>query len=276
MMNIQLKKQFLVIVMLLISSNFQAHEKVRIYYEKFSEGFVIYADNLEYCPVSIQLNFDLTNMTSRTGASSLFVINPQKTRQLLTKLTSVKKDRPSQFAYTYNVSFGDNNLNTYDVDFEYALPFEKNSSFILLQGYNGAFTHMNENALDFNMPVGTPITAIRDGVVIKLMEEHTAVCPEKECGQYNNYIIIYHADGTFAEYTHLKEMGVIVNEGDQITQGQLIGYSGNTGWSSGPHLHLMVYFQRFKQRETLKTKFKIGDGLQSEYLIEKNKYLRNY
>ena len=94
--------------------------------------------------------------------------------------------------------------------------------------------------------------------------------------KYNNYVIIYHSDGTFAEYTHLKRNGVLANVGDKVTQGQVIASSGNTGFSSGPHLHLMVYLQKLKERQTIETKFKVGDGTKVEFLKEKETYSREY
>jgi murein DD-endopeptidase MepM/ murein hydrolase activator NlpD len=59
-------------------------------------------------------------------------------------------------------------------------------------------------------------------------------------GPYANYIIIRHDDGTYGNYLHFKQNGVVVNEGQRVTMGKLIGFSGNTGYSTDPHLHFHV------------------------------------
>ena len=55
-----------------------------------------------------------------------------------------------------------------------------------------------------------------------------------------NLIRIVHDDGSMAIYAHLRENGAMVRVGQRVSLGQLIGYSGNTGFSSGPHLHFCV------------------------------------
>ncbi|WP_277619852.1 M23 family metallopeptidase [Chryseobacterium angstadtii] len=88
-----------------------------------------------------------------------------------------------------------------------------------------------------------------------------------------------HPDGTFAQYYHLKQNGVKVNIGDQVKKGDVIGLSGNTGWSKGPHLHFVCYIPRVsenKSRETIKTLFKTGNGNKAEYLVEKKTYSKEY
>jgi murein DD-endopeptidase MepM/ murein hydrolase activator NlpD len=55
-----------------------------------------------------------------------------------------------------------------------------------------------------------------------------------------NFVTIQHDDGSMAHYWHLQKNGVVVNLGDTVKTGQVIGYSGNTGYSAFPHLHFEV------------------------------------
>ena len=162
------------------------------------------------------------------------------------------------------------------MDYSYSLPFQKGNSYTIHQGYNGNFSHQNENSLDFTMPIGTEILAAREGIVVKVIQNNNQNCPDKSCASYNNYILIYHNDGTFSNYVHLKQNGALVKEGDVVNQDDLIGYSGDTGWANGPHLHFMVFIQRLESRETLKTKFKINDGKTVQFLKEKTTYTKDY
>lgn len=271
-----LKNKLYTLPFLLLSFISFAQENVKIYAEQSNDIFSIYVDNPAFCPVSVAVEFEFKNIKLDTDAITTFLVKANSTKVLLATASVDDKSKASKFNYKYSVHFGDDKQSTYDKDFVYQLPFEKGNAFGLYQGYNGSFSHQNENSLDFTMPVGTPVKAIRDGIVIKLVENNVLVCPKKECAKYNNYVIIYHNDGTFAEYAHLKRNGVLVNVGDQVVQGQTIATSGNTGFSSGPHLHLTVFLQKLKSRKTLETKFKIGDGTTVEFLKEKEIYSRNY
>jgi murein DD-endopeptidase MepM/ murein hydrolase activator NlpD len=126
------------------------------------------------------------------------------------------------------------------------------------------------------MPIVTPIYAAREGVVVNVVEKNTITCYQKECAKYNNSILIYHVDGTFSNYLHIDTNGVIVEVGETVARGQLIAKSGNIGWSSGAHLHFEVFKQNMGKRITLKTKFKINEESEAIYLVEKEKYFRNY
>lgn len=90
-------------------------------------------------------------------------------------------------------------------------------------------------AIDWIMPEGTPILAARGGRVCTVVESFSTV------GNEGNVIEIEHDDGSFAAYIHLMKDGAVVEDGESVSEGQLIGFSGNTGNSTGPHLHFHVW-----------------------------------
>ncbi|RYG49815.1 MAG: M23 family metallopeptidase, partial [Chitinophagaceae bacterium] len=158
----------------------------------------------------------------------------------------------------------------------YDLPFQKGKSFLLFQGYNGSSSHQNQNALDFPMPEGTEVLAARDGIVVKIVQHNTEHCESEACKQFNNYVIIMHSDGSYAYYAHIKQNGAKAKIGDKVKQGDVIAYSGNVGWSGGPHLHFACFIGGFDNWRTLETQFRTGKGDSTETLKEKNSYVRDY
>ena len=142
------------------------------------------------------------------------------------------------------MGYGNRKLQSYDTLYNYGLPFLKGKSYKVMQGQNTNGTHQGDfsrYAIDFKMNVGQTICAIREGLVVKVKEHNTKGGRGKKYFNYANLIIVYHSDGTFAQYVHLKHKGSLVKVGDTVKKGQPIGYSGNTGQSTGPHLHFAVY-----------------------------------
>jgi len=89
----------------------------------------------------------------------------------------------------------------------------------------------------------TPVIAALNGVVVTsaLGETGSCVVGDTECGgKYGNYVVIQHTDGNYTLYAHMATNSVLVKEGDTVKQGQVLGYVGNTGKSTGPHLHFEV------------------------------------
>ncbi len=266
---------FISALVLLMGSSGFAQLKTKIYSEKTQDGFTVLADNDEVCPVSMKIDLELTNLSSSNGNHKIFVV-PAKTKGFaITKLQLISTNTGAGYKTKSQQNYGDATL-TQTPDYSYSLPFAKGKSFNVYPGYNGSFSHHNENSLDFTMPIGSEILAARDGIVVKVIQNNNQGCPDISCAAYNNYILVYHNDGTFAQYVHLKQNGALVKEGDIIKENDLIGYSGDTGWANGPHLHFMVFIQRIEKPETLKTKFKINDGKDIQYLTEKTTYTRNY
>lgn len=144
----------------------------------------------------------------------------------------------------YSVSWaGGVLLAEHDNTATYRLPFAPNSDFRMVQGFGGGYSHYGSSkyAVDFAMPIGTPVHAAREGVVIDVEQRHNRGGASRRYSKYANYIVLLHPDGTTGEYYHLQHNGVRVKLGDPVQQGQLIGLSGNTGFSSLPHLHFAVY-----------------------------------
>ena len=80
----------------------------------------------------------------------------------------------------------------------------------------------------------------REGIVVGAEGSNNRGGLSPDYRQYANYVIIEHSDGTMGNYYHLKQGGTAVRIGQKVAQGDLIGYSGNTGYTSGPHLHFSV------------------------------------
>jgi murein DD-endopeptidase MepM/ murein hydrolase activator NlpD len=122
---------------------------------------------------------------------------------------------------------------------KYKVPWATGTSRDLAQGNCGPTTHVGNDkyAYDVIMPIGTDIYAVRAGTVYKVVQDKT---DGNGCSGGDNHVYITHSDGTMARYVHLTNNGSLVKEGDVITQGQKIAKSGNTGCSSGPHLHFQV------------------------------------
>lgn len=166
------------------------------------------------------------------------------------------------FACGVQHRFAETDEGAGDSSFIYSLPFQQGNSYLLVQGYNSKFSHRGRLSLDFKMKPGTPVTAARSGVVTRVQQSYKKGGLHKKYLREANVILIRHNDGTQAMYAHLKQNGVAVNVGDTIQQGQVIGYSGNTGYSAFPHLHFSVWSNTAQGRKQLPTRFYTSKGPQ--------------
>jgi murein DD-endopeptidase MepM/ murein hydrolase activator NlpD len=124
------------------------------------------------------------------------------------------------------------------VSYRYPLPW-RGGPFRLTQGPNGTFSHSelkSRYAMDIAMPEGTPIIAARAGMVLKTENAQAG----REGDPSGNFVRVQHDDGTQGVYLHLKQGSVSVREGQRVAVGCPLALSGNTGNSSGPHLHFVV------------------------------------
>lgn len=130
-----------------------------------------------------------------------------------------------------------------DTDEVFLLPFPCGETRLVTQGNNSQFSHSGRSAwaFDFSLGTGTPLLAMRPGVVLYTYDLTRPGDPcydggGRECNPATNYVALRHDDGTRTQYLHMSRVDVRV--GDQVAQGDPLGASGSTGWSTGPHAHV--------------------------------------
>ncbi|AKA35501.1 M23 family metallopeptidase [Flagellimonas lutaonensis] len=269
-------KNPLLFLLYLITAVSFGQENIKVYHKMVEKSIKILVDNQKYCPVTLVIDFELKNLKP-VDSNNTFVVPARSDSMLLTTLVPLDLKKRSFFKYDFKYYFGDAFRTMYDSLYHYHLPFEKNKAFEVIQGYNGDFSHKNQYAIDFEMPKGTKVCAARDGVVVKVIDSNNISCPSEECKKFGNQVLIYHEDGTFADYSHIKFKGAKVKVGDDVKKGRVIAESGNVGYSDGPHLHFMVFRKEFDKDITLPTKFRTGkNGDTIEELKPHSKYMRGY
>jgi murein DD-endopeptidase MepM/ murein hydrolase activator NlpD len=233
-------------------------------YFQDSQGRVIFTATYSgLIPVYLWVEFpQLQNLSSSVPFPRGFVIPPQRESQLalqeqlvpgiaetyelpensialfyLEPRTQASTRFQIQFRFTFGAPVDPSTHN-----YVYLFPFVHGSKHRVTQGFNGAFTHFNENryAIDFDLDTGDRIYAARGGLVVAVKQDSNRGGVGPGFAADGNFILVYHEDGTFGNYVHLMQNGSVVQVGDRIEAGQHIGFSGATGQASGPHLHFDV------------------------------------
>jgi len=152
----------------------------------------------------------------------------------------------------------------HDNNVEYLPPFPADESFRVSQGFNGKISHDTPEAIyaiDIPMPIGTPIRAARNGVVMEVNEDFFGAGTDaSRYGARANSIRVLHDDGTMSVYAHLASERVRVQPGEVVLAGEVIAESGNTGFSTGPHLHFVIERNIGMRIESLPFVFKGRNG----------------
>ena len=129
---------------------------------------------------------------------------------------------------------------------EYILPYPAGEKYYISQGNCGLLSHMQNYSMgidmryayDFKMPIGSKVIAARSGIVINTEDFYSNNTTKYE---ETNLVGIKHVDGTVALYFHFSPKGVLVNIGDKVSRGDLIGISGSSGMTgNSSHLHFEV------------------------------------
>lgn len=212
--------------------------------EKVGEHHQIIARNRGPAPVSVQISLSAEeNISSPQGFPILAVIRPNSE----TTLATVRPLNPARAQrFSLQTRFHPGNFHAiHDGTSRYRLPFPDGNSFVISQAPGGPLSSHNTpdsfHAIDFTMPELTPVVAARSGIVISTESGNRYGGKDSTLLGMANHIRILHADDTIATYAHLAPYGVLVGAGQRVQAGSLIGHSGSTGYSSGPHLHFVVH-----------------------------------
>lgn len=210
--------------------------QVKLSTVKHAGGETLKIHNELYAPVEIQLTLENTeNVVGASNKKLRWVLPPRKEIRLVT-LTPYDKTKPMRYSPKLAYALGD--PRAHPKPYRYPLPW-RGGPFQQTQGPGGKFSHTGPKgryARDISMPEGTPIIAARSGIVVKIENYQTG----RGKNPSGNFIRILHDDGTMGVYLHLKRGSIHLQEGQRAAIGQQIALSGNTGNSTGPHLHFVI------------------------------------
>ena len=146
---------------------------------------------------------------------------------VLGELEQIDPALPYHRGLTFKARFGDPQI--VPEDYDYRLPYPTGRTFAVLQGFHGAFSHSgsNEYAVDFDLPVATPVLATRPGIVVasNAIAQGAGTTPEYLDYKRTNFVLLLHDDGSLGEYLHLAPSSVEVAAGQRVERGQQIARS---------------------------------------------------
>ena len=218
-------------------------------------------------PVEVEVKFaEAVNVIAEPSLPARFII-PGQTEKTLFGIAALNERQGFQYRLSLSSVPGQPILTP--VSGIIALPpFSANEEYPVSQGFLGEATHNTPDskyAVDIVMPVGTAIHAARDGTVMDVEEDFNKSGTDLEkFGDKANHVRILHEDGTMAIYAHLDLASVIVRPGSRIRAGQLIARSGNTGFSTGPHLHFAIQQNIGMQLVSVPFMFRTPEGTSEE------------
>ncbi|MBS0660128.1 MAG: M23 family metallopeptidase [Verrucomicrobia bacterium] len=206
-------------------------------------GEVVLVGKLQDCLcVSAEITAELTNMRATPPVPVQRDVTEARTT--LTTLRPAEKGKKSNYTFAARFFVGRSGSRP-DYGHVYRVPFPPVARFRLSQGYAGNFSHdpgsPMEFAVDWAMPEGTQVLAARDGTVVAFRADQTAGGPTEEFHDRVNLVVVEHPDGTLAEYLHLRPGGVAVKLGQKVAAGDLLGFSGATGYAREPQLQVRIY-----------------------------------
>jgi murein DD-endopeptidase MepM/ murein hydrolase activator NlpD len=201
--------------------------------------------NLLAGAIEVELKFTARSNIEGEPALPLRVVIPGASERSIATLRSVDESQPASFALEFGAVPGSPDARPDEQP--YLLPIDT-SEWRIDQGFGGRFSHaepQSRYAIDLAVDEGTPVLAARAGIVMQVEDDFEGAGLDREkFVDRANHVRLLHEDGTMTVYAHLAPESVMVSQGQRVRSGQRLGSSGNTGFSTGPHLHFAVQVNR--------------------------------
>lgn len=221
---------------------------------------VLAAINDYYGPIEVEISAETLDNMRAEPPLPVRVVVPARAETIA---VAFKPSGPRwRYSYQVRAVLGDPAAE-HRPDGPYAPPFAPGQRFGISQAFDGAFSHQHPQsryAVDIVLPLGTPVRAARAGVVMEIADDFLDGGTDPKYQNRANAVRILHQDGTMAVYAHLHPDSVRVAPGQRVERGAWLANSGNTGFSTGPHLHFAIQRNAGMELVSLPFEFAGPDG----------------
>ena len=232
---------------------------LNVSHEAMGRVIRISANNRFHAPMELAIEFDrIQGVQFPHPDKELRWLLPPRSDTVLLELAVLGGVAAPELAYSSRATIGDPEAG-HQPESLYRVPFAVAKDFPVTQAYPDVNTHDTPDsfhAIDMAMPIGTDIFAARGGIVIDVADTNFRAGLDRDRdAPAANIVRILHDDGTYAVYAHLNWNSIRVRAGDRVERGDYIADSGNTGFSTGPHLHFAVVRNAGMRPESVPVQF---------------------
>lgn len=252
----------------------EKHHKIAVVNRGSRQRPVLYVVNQTAGPAQVWVEFTLQENLRFSQQPPFEWVVPGFAEQFALQLEPAQAQRSWSYEWTYFFIPGAP-VRLEDIGRpELGLPF-RGGPFRISQAFMGEASHKQSRqahfAVDISMPDGTAIVAVKAGTVTEVERDFSRSGWSEEYADEANYVRVLHDDGTMSVYAHLAPDRVEVVPGQNVRAGQLLGHSGGTGFSTGPHLHFVLQANQGRELVSVPFRFRgfsteprVGDLLENQ------------